>query len=119
MRLLLDEMLSPAIASQLRDRGHDVEAIKDHPAWQSLDDPDVMELARGEHRAVVTNNLVDFRLLHHRAISPGGKGHYGMVFMPSRYRRTQADTGKIVKALEGKLLELPAEDSLVDAETWL
>ena len=69
--------------------------------------------------SVVTNNLVDFRPLHHEAITPGGLGHWGMVFMPGDYRRTKADTGGIVEALEAKMAELPEDDSLVDGETWL
>jgi len=53
VRLLLDEMLSPAIARELRDRGHDVLAIADHPGWVALSDPEVMALAQTERRAVV------------------------------------------------------------------
>ena len=119
MKLLLDEMLSPEIARQLRSRGHDVESTKEHPEWRSLSDPDVMEVARNERRAVVTNNLLDFRPLHHEAIGPDGDGHCGMVFMLSAYRRSKADTGKIVNALEQKLSELPAVGSLANAETWI
>ena len=119
MKLLLDEMLSPAIAQQLCDRGHDVEAIKSHPLHEALSDPEVMDLARSQGRAVVTNNLVDFRPLHHEAIAPGGPGHFGMVFMPGNYRRTKADTGRIVKALETKLAEFPGDDALASGETWL
>lgn len=119
MKLLLDEMLSPEIAHQLKSKGHDVEAIKAHPEWRSLSDPDVMDVARQENRAVVTDNLLDFRPLHHDAIGPDGDGHYGMVFMPSGYRRSKADTGRIVNALEQKLSEFPAEGSLANAETWL
>lgn len=115
----MDEMLSPEIAHQLRIKGHDVEAINGHPEWRSLSDPEVMDLARQESRAVVTDNLLDFRPLHHDAISPGGKGHFGMVFLPSCYRRSRADTGRIVKALERKLSEFPADGSLANAETWL
>ena len=118
LRLLLDEMLSPSIAEQLRDRGHEVEAVKGSEHEQ-LSDPEVMDLARSEQRAVVTNNLVDFRPLHNEAITPGGAGHWGMVFMPGKYRRTKADTGGIVEALEAKLAEFPKDDSLVDGETWL
>jgi predicted nuclease of predicted toxin-antitoxin system len=69
LKLLLDEMLSPAIAELLRARGHDVEAIKGRAPHEALSDGEVMELARFEHRAVVTNNLVDFRPLHHEAIA--------------------------------------------------
>lgn len=118
MRLLLDEMLSPVIAQQLRDRGHDVIAVKGSEHEQ-LSDLDVMELARAERRALVTNNLVDFRPLHAEAITPGGKGHWGMVFMPGKYRRAKADIGGIVQALEAKLAEFPDDDSLVAGETWL
>jgi predicted nuclease of predicted toxin-antitoxin system len=118
VRLLLDEMLSPVIAEQLRARGHDVESIKGSEHEQ-LPDPEVMHLARSEHRALVTNNLVDFRPLHNEAIAPGGPGHWGMVFMPGIHRRTKADTGGIVEALEAKLAEFAEDDSLVNGETWL
>lgn len=118
MRLLLDEMLSPVIAARLRERGFDVEAIKGSE-HEELSDPDVMNLARSQRRAVVTNNLVDFRPLHHEAIAPGGPGHFGIVFLPGSYRRTRADTGRIVRALESKLRELPGERDLANGETWL
>ena len=93
-------MLSPAIARELRARGHDAEAVAGHPDRETLSDPEVLTLARAEHRAVITNNLRDFRPLHHEAISPGGHGHYGIIFIPGTYRRTRNDTGKIITALE-------------------
>ena len=64
MRALLDEMLTPAIAGELRSRGHDVAAIAGHQDREALPDPDVLPLARAEHRAIVTSNLRDFRPLH-------------------------------------------------------
>jgi len=33
LKLLLDEMFSPAIAADLRGRGHEVVAIKERPEW--------------------------------------------------------------------------------------
>jgi len=119
VKLLLDEMLSPVIAQHLRDRGHDVQAIKGQPLHEALSDRDVMDLARAQARAVVTNNLVDYRPLHHESITPGGPGHFGIVFMAGNYRRTKADTGRIVEALEAKLTEFPGDDDLANGETWL
>jgi len=118
VKLLLDEMLSPDIAAQLRSRGHDVEAIKgsDH---EKLSDPQVMDLAREQQRALVTNNLRDYRPLHHEAVIPGGPGHHGMVFMPSAYRRRRDDIGRIVDALDKKLREHPGLADLANGETWL
>jgi hypothetical protein len=118
VRLLLDEMLSPIIAADLRERGHDVEAIAGSQHAE-LSDPEVMNVARSQRRAIVTNNLVDFRPLHHEAVAPGGPGHFGMVFMPGSYRRTKADIGRITKALDEKLREFPGEDDLANGETWL
>jgi predicted nuclease of predicted toxin-antitoxin system len=117
LRLLLDEMLSAVIAEQLRARGHDVEAINRNPLHETLSDREVLDVARAERRAIVTNNLVDFRVLHHESIIPGGPGHFGMIFMAGNYRRTKADTGRIVTALQAKLS--PAEDDLINGETWL
>jgi hypothetical protein len=119
VKLLLDEMLSPAIARELRSRGHDVEPVAGHPDREALSDPDVLTLARAEHRAIVTNNLRDFRPLHHEAITPGGAGHFGMIFMPSAYRRTRADTGRIIAALEVILARYPGDEGLLDGEEWL
>jgi len=112
-------MLSAVIAEQLRARGHDVAAINRHPQHEALSDSEVLDLARAEHRAVVTNNLVDFRVLHHEAITPGGLSHFGMVFMAGNYRRTRADIGRIVTALEAKLEQFPGETDLANGETWL
>jgi hypothetical protein len=117
--LLLDEMFAPAIARELRSRGHDVESVSGRSEWQALSDADVMALARRERRAIVTNNLRDFRPLHHEAIVPGGSGHFGMVFVPGSYRRTKDDIGRIVTALESKLEQYPGEDDLAEGETWL
>jgi Domain of unknown function (DUF5615) len=119
VRLLLDEMLSPAIARELRARGHNVEAIQEHPEWQAYDDRQVIELARLGHRALVTDNLIDMRPLHYEAVAPGGVGDYGMIFIPGGYRRTKDDTGKIVSALEEKLASRPGDDDLASGEDWL
>jgi hypothetical protein len=124
VRLLLDEMLSPAIAGELRARGYDVEAIKEHAdrseiGQRAYDDPQVLDLARLERRAIVTDNLVDMRPLHYEAIVPGGSGDYGMLFIPGGYPRRRADTGKIVTALQEKLDAYPGERDLADGEDWL
>jgi hypothetical protein len=119
VKLLLDEMLSPAIARELRGRGYDVQSVAGYPDRESMSDPDVLALARAERRAVVTNNVRDFRPLHHEAITPGAAGHFGMVFMPSSFRRTKADTGRIIAALEPILIQYPGERDLADAEAWL
>lgn len=119
MKLLLDEMLSPVIARELCTRGYDVEAVAGHPEREALSDPEVLALARSRRRAIVTNNVRDFRPLHVEAVMPGGTGHYGMIFMAGNYRRTKSDIGRIVAALEPKLTQYPGEEDLANAEEWL
>lgn len=119
MKLLLDEMLSPTSAAQLRARGHDAVAIKEHREWHSVSDPDVISLAQSEGRAIVTTNLRDFRPLHTELLAAEGPSHPGMVFVPTSYRLTKAATGQIVTALEAKLAEYPGDGDLANGETWL
>jgi predicted nuclease of predicted toxin-antitoxin system len=119
VRLLLDEMLSPVIARELLARGHDVQAVAGHPERESLSDSDVLALARVQQRAIVTNNVRDFRPLHVEAVLPGGPGHHGMIFMSGNYRRTKSDTGRIITALETKLQQYPGDEDLANAEEWL
>ena len=118
MKLLLDEMLSPLIAQELQALGHDVLAVAGDRGHEGMSDPEVMTLARDEHRAVVTNNLRDYRPLHHAAIVSGGPGHYGMIFMPGTYRRTRDDTGRIIAALQKALACYPGDEDLANGETW-
>jgi len=106
-------------AREMRERGHDVGSVAGMPDRESLSDPEGLALARAEHRAIVTNNLRDYRPLHHEAIVPGGPGHFEMIFMPGSYRRTEAGTGRIITALEAKLVQYPGEDDLANGEEWL
>jgi predicted nuclease of predicted toxin-antitoxin system len=112
VKLLLDEVLTPTIARELVAHGHDVIAVAGDPAHEALSDPDVLALARSQQRAVVTNNVRDFRPLHTEAVTAGGPGHYGIIFLDGTYRRTKADTGRIITALETKLAEFPGIDDL-------
>jgi len=118
VKLLLDEQLSPSIARALRRRGHDVVAIKERPEWIQLSDDEVLALAIGERRAVVTNNLRDYRP-RAAALVAAGSGHFGLIYVPADYRRTRRDTGRIVKALEKILAAEPGESGLTNREAWL
>jgi hypothetical protein len=42
-----------------------------------------------------------------------------MIFMPGSYRRTRADTGRIITALEAILAQYPGEKDLANGEAWL
>ena len=66
----------------------------------------------------MTNNLKDFRPLHAEALL-GASGHFGLIFMPGTYRRTHADVGRIVSALEAKLEQSRDDRDLANSETWL
>ena len=45
--------------------------------------------------------------------------HFGMSFIPGSYRRTRADTGRIIAALEAILAKYPGEAGLINGEAWL
>lgn len=80
MRLLLDEMISPRIARELRGSGHDVQAIKkDRPDLIAHTDREIVQRMGIEWRAIVTNDVADFQEIHERLIATG-EDHAGMVF---------------------------------------
>ncbi|MCU0306916.1 MAG: DUF5615 family PIN-like protein [Thermoleophilia bacterium] len=70
-------MLAPAIARGLRDRGHDVQAVRERPDLRGASDRQVFGIAQVERRAVVTSNVRDLRPFQHEALGPGGSGHPG------------------------------------------
>lgn len=117
MRLLLDEMWTPAIAEQLQARGHDVHAVASRRDLVTATDAAILAAARNEGRAIVTENIRDFRRWGNEAIARGD-GHAGLVLtVPGKFpRRGHRSIGRMVDALH-RLLE--AEPDLTNREIWL
>lgn len=116
MKALLDEQLSPLIARTLRDRGLDVEAVIERPDLPQAPDALLMEVAAAEGRAVVTNNLKDFRPLAAERIA-SGVGHAGLVLLPSRRSRSRDATGATADVIERLMRSHP--NGIAGAEHWL
>ncbi|MBK5219593.1 MAG: DUF5615 family PIN-like protein [Thermoleophilia bacterium] len=113
MKLLLDEMISPKIARELRGKGFDVQAIKgDRPDLEAVADRDIVRRIAVEKRALVSNDVLDFQLIHNR-LQAAGEEHYGLVLTSdSTMPRNKASISLWVKALEKLLRASPAEDAL-------
>lgn len=119
MRLLLDEQLSPAIARQLRARGHDVEAVVERPDLVSLSDRELFVRAAAERRAIATNNVPDFVKLFNEALASGEES-FGLLLTDDRSMPRSKDTiGLFVRVLDALLDAHPAEDSLRNQLRWL
>lgn len=113
MKLLLDEMISPRIARELRARGFDVQAIKaDRPDLEAVADREILLRATAERRALVTNDVLDFRLLHDRLLT-AGEEHYGIVFTDdASLPRNKVSISLWVEALSDLLASNPSDDAL-------
>lgn len=115
MRLLLDEMNSWRIAAELRSRGFDVVAVKrDRAELEQRQDPTVLQAAAAERRAVVTNNVRDYRVAHEQAQARGEK-HYGLIYTyDDTLPRNKAAITLWVATLQQFLEAHPAEDALLN-----
>lgn len=113
MRLLLDEMISPATARQLREHGHDVQAVKkDRPDLTSRSDRELVRQMAVERRAIVTNDIADFQAIHDQTMARQDE-HYGMVFtVDATMPRSKKAIPRWVNALGELLNEHGPEDSL-------
>lgn len=119
MRLLLDEHYSPEIAEQLRRRGHDVVAVGEEPALRGLADEIHFATSPEQRRAIVTENVGDFRPLLAAAVR-AGTANYGLVCVSARrFPRAKAAIGRMILALDALLRDHPADDGLRDREVWL
>ncbi|HYN63842.1 MAG TPA: DUF5615 family PIN-like protein [Candidatus Limnocylindrales bacterium] len=117
MKLLLDEHFSPKIANLLRRRRHDVIAARAQPALHGLSDAELLAYAISEHRALVTENVVDFADLHRAAVTTGRR-HYGLIFTsPRQFPRTTRAIGRLVRALD-VLLDAHRTDDALESQTW-
>lgn len=111
MKLLLDEMYSATLAEQLRGRGHDVASIHD-AEFRNLEgapDEEVFAAAIAEERAIVTENVPDYRRLEAEALA-SDEPTPRLIFTTNRQspRGDPATVGRLVLALDALLAERPA-----------
>jgi len=108
------------VAAALRERGHDATSVLDRADLVGRPDALILQAGRAEDRAVVTENVIDFRPLARSVLDRGGS-HAGLVFTSNRRwpRHRRATFGRLVDALDALVLELPHERALADREHWL
>ena len=116
MKALLDEQLSPKIAALLREAGDDVVAVAERDELIGSADAVLLEVATSEGRAVITNNVADFRPLGAQLLARG-RGHGGLIFVPSARVRTRAAIAPLAAAIEKLLHDHP--DGLASSERWV
>jgi hypothetical protein len=112
-------MYPPAIAEQLRDRKHDVEAVTERAELRALADAGLFTLAQQEQRAVVTENIADFSVIAD-VFDQRGQAHFGLVLVPANsYPRGRTGTiGRMVAELDRLLGEHP-EETPTSFRHWL
>lgn len=94
VRLLLDEMYPPKLADTLRDKGHDVIAIAASVEFVGSDDATVLDIATGDGRCLVTENVRDFAMLVRHT------SHGGVLFVHARrWPRTRVGLHRLADAL--------------------
>jgi Domain of unknown function (DUF5615) len=116
VKALLDEQLSPQIAALLRQAGLDVEAVADRPDLVGRSDMVIFEVACREDRAVITNNIKDFRPLAPHWLAQG-RVHGGLILLPSARTRTRAATTVLADRIASILRDNP--DGLASSERWI
>jgi Domain of unknown function (DUF5615) len=119
VRLTLDEHFSVRIAEELRNRGHDVDCVKERPELESLSDRELLSVMTVERRALLTENVRDFAPLI-RARTQAGESHYGVIYSSSASMpRSRNTIGEFVRRLDRVLVERPGDDQSVNMVMWL
>lgn len=120
MRLLLDEHLSPEIARQLRERGHDVIAVGERPDLKGRADRVLFASLPEQQRVIVTRNVGDFRPLLDATLRSGTQT-FGIVCVPPRFPLSAKGIDRLVRALEALLVTHPGNDAALrrGGEIWL
>jgi predicted nuclease of predicted toxin-antitoxin system len=116
VRALLDEHLSPQIAVLLREAGYDVEAVADRDDLVARSDRIIFDVACREGRAVVTDNIKDFRPLAAEWLAQG-RVHAGLILLPSTRTRSRNTVAAVAAEIERVLRDHP--DGLRGSERWI
>ena len=106
MKVLLDGMWSPRAAAALRDRGHDVVAVKERDDLRDADDSVVADTALIEDRVIVTEDASYFRQCGIAALS-GGLAFPPLILTSNRsWPRADSEKAmwRLVKALDALIV---------------
>jgi hypothetical protein len=118
LRLVLDEQLSPVIATSLRQRDHDVISVTEVNLGGAADSA-VMEWAIQVGRAVVTVDVGDFRPLHQAYVDHGQETAGLILVSSSRFLPARSAFGVLIEALDAFLGSHPGQHDLACVEHWL
>jgi predicted nuclease of predicted toxin-antitoxin system len=109
LKLLLDEMYSDAIATELRARGHDALSVREvNPPLAGAPDDEVIGFAAAQGRTLVTENVRDYGPLELALLAAEGH-HHGILYTTDRqFPRGDPQTlGRLVIALDALLADPP------------
>ena len=116
MKLLLDEMHTPAVAEALRGRAIDAIAVTERDDLRGLSDVDLLHAATAEGRAVVTENIKDFAVLHRR-VSATGEKHSGLVYThPRRFPRSAPNHVRVLADALTEFVDMHEPD--IESFVW-
>ena len=110
----------PRVARGLRERGFDAQAINgERTELRSKTDQELLSIMALESRAIVTNDIRDFRPIHDRFLS-NGEEHAGLIFTrDSELPRSKAAVGLWVDTLESWLRKHPEDGELENRITFI
>jgi hypothetical protein len=116
-KLLLDEHISPAVATALRRQFPSLDVVSIHETeLGGLLDPPLLELLDEETRTLVTRD-VNTVPVHVKARLANGQTHGGVIYVDSR-RLKQMDTRGLIRRLAEVVTKRGAEDWTC-REGWL
>jgi predicted nuclease of predicted toxin-antitoxin system len=120
LRLLLDEMMPPRVAGELQGKGFDVQAANgERIELRGTPDEELVQLMAQETRAILTNDVRDFRPIHDRMLG-AGESHAGLVFTrDSDLPRSRSALPLWVRTLSAFLESHPADDELRNRVVFL
>lgn len=116
MKALLDQQPSPQVAAPLRQAGYDVQAVAERDDLAGRSDRSIFEAACREGRALITNNIKDFRPLAAEWLTQG-RTHAGLVLLPCTRVRTGSAVPALADAIAVVLHAHP--DGLTGSERWV
>jgi predicted nuclease of predicted toxin-antitoxin system len=111
LKLLLDEMYSPALAEALREAGIDASTVFELRLAGSSD-LDIMAAAIEQESTILTENVADFRRVSAEHLTTGEHHQGVLIALSSRFSRSRAGIGQLVSAIRA-LADQQLDDCVV------